>query len=166
MPKTIETTVYTYDELEPKAQEKARDWYLDGDDFIYQTARQYQLEDARDIGVRITSFDDSQADFIGTALETIDLIKANHGTECDTYKTAIKYEDTLRTLGEEAAKEDAPQARIDLLEQYESSFLQSLIHDYSRSLAQDIEFQESDDQVAESIRANEYTFTADGKRFG
>src|SRR5205809_4336111 len=44
MPKTIETTVYTFDELSEDAKEKARDWFREGNldndwwDYIYEDA--------------------------------------------------------------------------------------------------------------------------------
>src|SRR5690606_33296995 len=45
MPRVMETTVYTFDELSDKAKEKARDWYRDGQldydwwDSVYEMAQ-------------------------------------------------------------------------------------------------------------------------------
>jgi hypothetical protein len=46
------------------------------------------------------------------------------------------------------------------------SFARSLMRWLYSALEKEYEYQNADEQVDESIRINEYTFTADGRRFG
>jgi hypothetical protein len=147
----LETKVYTFDELTNQAKEKARDWYRDGDDS--QWAWESVQEDAQEIGLKLISLSDSRSNegsFIGSAVETLKQIKENHGKSCETYLTAVRYEKALTENpdGEDSAHE----------------FLHDLLEDYRVMLNKEIEYQNSDESVDESIRANEYEFTETGKR--
>ena len=48
-------------------------------------------------------------------------------------------------------------------EEMEEDFLQSLLEDYRIMYNKDIEYQNSDEYISETIEANEYEFTKDGK---
>jgi hypothetical protein len=175
--KTIQTTVYEFDELNDDAKEKAREWFrehaLDYDwwESIY--------EDAANIGLRITSFDlernrhaKGEFKFFGGASQCAGLILTEHGKDCETFKTATAFLKDLEALNKACAEVDgddetnaefeAWQDKRGLLEQ---DFERSLLEDYSIILQKEYEYQLSNEQVDESIRANEYTFTETGKRF-
>ncbi len=152
--KTITTVVYTFDELNDKAKEKARDWYRLGG-FENQDSWDTTSEDAAQIGLKIVSLDDHRAnegEFMGSAIETMEKIKADHGEVCETYQTALRYETALR--------EDPEDDNI------AHEFLHDLLEDYRVMLNKEIEYRYSDEAVDEMILANEYTFTAEGKREG
>lgn len=177
MPKTITTTVYTYDELPTeKAKEKARDWFsevVEYDDA--QNEFDDVREDARRIGVRISRLCGPRAnegDFITSAPEVAENIKSEHGAICDTYKLAEKYLADLAELGdrpEEEEDEKGFSADSDweiIREELDNTFLASLLEEYRVMLAKNIEYRQSEESIVEAIETNEYTFTEDGKRFG
>jgi len=179
--RTISTTVYQFDELNDTAKEKAREWYRNGAldydwwDFTYQ--------DAATIGLKITSFDldrnrHAKGHLTMSLPDSCKAILKEHGEACETYKTASSYAGELATLTatlnrekEELSEEeyadkadeldDTYQGEIDrLTEEYE----QELLEDYSIMLQHEYEWLLADEQVDESIRANEYEFTETGKR--
>lgn len=148
--KTITTTVYEFDELNDKAKEKARDWWrehvLDYDWW------EYLCEDAKTIGLEITEFDCYSREIKGKLFKSIgecaSLILANHGKTCDTYILAKGY------YGNRKLGKPYPDFEYDLLQCYLSL------------LIKEMDYLLSDEQVDESIEANGYTFTKDGKREG
>jgi hypothetical protein len=149
--RTIKTNVYKFDELSDAAKEVARNWYREGAldydwwDFTY--------EDAEAIGLKIESFDCDRHEIEGHLTKSINevckRILANHGKTCETYKIA-KENINVRgiTKGSEAAFE----------------FEYSLLQEYLSMLRQEAEYLLSDESVDETILANEYEFTKDGKR--
>lgn len=176
MSKTIQTTVYQFDELSDKAKDKARDWYRDGAldhdwwDCIY--------EDAKTIGLKLTGFDldhnrhaTGEFMFFGGAQQCAGLILNNHGKDCETFKTATQFLAYLSELNakieavdgddETNCEYEAWQDKRGLLEQ---GFLEELLEDYSIMLQHEYEYLLSNESVDEIIRINEYTFTEAGKR--
>lgn len=53
----------------------------------------------------------------------------------------------------------------DKLMEIEDDFLKSLLNDYLKSLRDEYDYQTSEKAIIETIEANEYEFTEDGKRF-
>ena len=161
MPKTIETTVYPFHELNDKAKDKARDWWREvGVTDWYDTV----YEDASQVGIKITGFDIGRGESIDLTIddakETARLILENHGEHCDTYMAAAEYNKSLIWLPED---EDD---REDAVADAKGVFCQALQGCYLKSLREQYEYEMSDEAADENIEANEYTFTADGKRFG
>lgn len=156
--KTIATTVYEFGELSDAAKEKAREWYREGAlDYEWWDST---YEDAATIGLKITGFDldrNRHADghFTTEASDVARAILKEHGKDCETFKTATAFLAEVKRLDPESEKyEDASR-----------EFLRSLLEDYSIMLQNECEYLLGDEAVDESIRANEYTFTADGNRF-
>lgn len=151
--KTIE--LFQFDELSDEAKEKARDWWRKTDLEVQDASNQIQ-EDAEQIGLRIKCLDDNrpnEGEFAVSARHTMRTILAEHGNMCETYKTAQRYQFSLE-------KDDETEA-------YENSaheFLHDLLEDYRVMLNKEIEYRYSNECIDESIRANEYEFTIDGKR--
>ena len=81
---------------------------------------------------------------------------------CKTYKTAVKFmgewQPVFNTYMETEEGEDK-------LIEIEGDFLNSLCGDYLIMLRNDYEYMTSEDAIIETIEANEYEFTVDGKRF-
>lgn len=161
--RTIETKVYTFDELTDSAKEKARDWYRQGGlDYEWWDTT---YEDAEMIGLKISGFDLRglcDGEFIGTALETVNKIKENHGDTCETYKTAIRYEQSLRDTLFASEKDTATLEDDDAYENSVHEFLLDLLEDYRIILEKELEYIISAESVDENIRANEYEFTENG----
>lgn len=168
MPKDIITTVYTLNELDEKAKDKARDWFRScvmSEEWWTST-----FEDAEQIGLHITSFNFDRGELDGdlkkSAKDVAAAIIANHGETCTTYASAKEYLDEYEkivALDDKIADGDFKDAlRADLTE----VFSKNLCNNYRKILSDEYEYQMSDTEVDEGICANEYTFTANGKRFG
>ena len=168
--RTIETNVYTFDELSEDVQERViknlsdinvdQDWY----DSTY--------EDAANIGLNITSFDlgrrrNAKGDFNLSANEVAANIFRDHGADCETHKTAEAFMEDWAPLfaeymDETSEKYESGTAENELLD-LESDFLQSLLENYSIMLQNESEYLQSEEAIKEAIEANEYEFTVDGK---
>jgi hypothetical protein len=162
--KTIETKVYTFNELSDDAKDVARSWSrehaLDYDwyDSIY--------DEAATIGLKITSFDLDRNRHAEGELSTYPEIAANnilvnHGKGTDTYKLAaafLKAQDTGKLKDED----EESQRQADLSEDFE----RDLLEEYSVMLQHEYEYMNENEHIDDAIEANEYTFTESGKRFG
>jgi hypothetical protein len=171
----IETKIYQFSELSETAKEKAiqnlsdinmsHEWY----EFIYQ--------DAEDIGLKITGFDlDRNKHCTGkltiTAWESSDNIMSEHGETCETYKLAKnfisewdelvkKHSDGIKTdtVSEENEWEFDKES-----DELEAEFLKDLLSCYSDILQKECDYLMSSEAIAETIEANGYEFTENGKR--
>ncbi len=153
--RTITTKVYQFDELSDEAKQRAREWFLaDGDEA--DQAWEYVQDDAKEIGLKIISLSDhrgNEGEFIESAIGTAKKILDEHGSSCETYKTASRYKNSLIAETDDEKREDVTH-----------EFLHDLLEDYRVMLNKEIEYKYSDESVDENIRANEYEFTIDGKR--
>lgn len=160
----IETKVYTFDELSDDAKEKARDWWREGNDYPFLSAdmRERAGELLKGAGIEATTYrvyyslGYCQGD--GAMIE-LDGIWNGYGVSvrqsghyCHEYSTSIEVSD--RETGEEVDKKDFQEVYVPLCIELEK---------YGYRIIEDAN---SDATVDEDIRANEYTFTEDGKRFG
>jgi hypothetical protein len=162
--KIIETKVFEFYELSEDAKEKAREWYREG-------ALDYEwwdsvYEDAENIGLKITSFDldrnrHAEGFFTMSAFEVSEKIIQEHGKDCETFKTAINFQSKYNEIPiDEDGEKDTYTVKTLGME-----FSKSLLEDYSIMLQNEYEYLLSDESVDDTIRANEYTFTENGKRF-
>lgn len=161
----IKVKLYQYDELNEKAKEKALEWFLEGC-FDYNWY-ECTYEDAKNVGLKITSFDCDRGnsitgEIITSAPEVIEDILAEHGKTCDTYKTAKSYESTFKRL-EEMRDKDHPDFE-DEFEKAEKELLHDLLEDYLVTLRHEVEYMQGREYLEDGIRANEYEFTENGKR--
>jgi len=171
--KIIETKVFEYDELSKEAQEKAREWFSNGNDYPFLSesmeytlaellkACDWQCDDAK------IYYSLSWSQGGGAMFE---------GNVHFTYKKR-KYIATVRQAGYyyhynskefDIVSDDDEQSEVyegDLNEYFNNNYV-----DICKKLAKEgyryIEDEDSEETIAENIRANEYTFTEDGKRFG
>ena len=161
--RTVRTKVYKFNELSDTAKqtaiEKLYDINVDCDwfDSVY--------EDAKTIGCKITGFDTGRGNYCDLkscdAHETARLIVENHGETCDT-----------RILADEYLKDHAKLARdedgdifTDLLEELDAEFIRALGEEYLSILRKEYEYLTGEEAIIETIEANEYEFTEDGKMF-
>ncbi len=174
----ITTPVYEFDDLDDKAKDVARDWYREGAlDYDWWDST---YEDAETIGLRIKSFEldrgrhaTGEFKYFGGGEQCAGLILQNHGKDCETYKTAKQYLADLAKLNAEIEAvdgDDETNIEYELWQdkrgELNDEFLHSLLEDYSIMLQHEYEYQLSDENADESIRINEYTFTAQGEREG
>lgn len=158
MPKEKTITVYQYNELSEKAQQKARDWFLSCDDMDFEWDN--LKEDANMIGLKLTSMDErsgAEGELILDFSQVLTLILSNHGAQCETYKTALDYQNKRAQYSEEQIEN-----RED--EDIETEFLNSLLEDYRIMWQKTIEYHYSDEYISEMMEANDYEFDINGKR--
>lgn len=187
---TRERTLYKFDELDERAQEKALEslWDLDVDhdwwDHIYR--------DAANIGLKITEFDTYRNTISGELtdylLDSCKLIRKNHGKDCETFKTAKAYLDEYIAAfvkwreAEQTSEFDADSEidddfedwkPIDYLKEFkwtdeareiEKEYQKALLEDYLSMLRGEYDHLTSGENIKESIRDNDYLFTEDGRR--
>jgi len=180
----IITTVYKFEELTPAAQEKAVD-------SLYDINVDYNwweniYEDAAAVGIKITSFDTERnrhccAD-IPNAIETAELIIKNHGPDCETFKTANSFYREVKPLDDKLEKAEriennysyskSPTAQKiynlrdelkDKIEDLTEDFKKSICEDYAIMLEKEGEYLTSKEVIIETILANDYEFTAEGR---
>lgn len=90
------------------------------------------------------------------------MIVNNHGKDCDTFKTATQFIAAVLAVKPDTDDTDEEEERETLA----AEFKRDILEDYLTMLRQEVEYRLKDETVDEDIRANEYTFTADGERFG
>lgn len=162
--KTI--SLYTFDELSDKAKEKARDWFREA--CAYDEWWESTYEDAANTGLKITGFDDvyrgsCKGHFLQSAGYTAQQIIENHGKDCETHKTALKYLDKIELLKATHPNVDSYDFDQEIIQE-DKELLHSLLEDYRIMLQKEYEFQTSDETVDDNIRANVYSFRENGKR--
>ena len=144
-----EYEVYKYDELPEDARQKALEdnYDINVDCFDWWES---VFEDAENIGIRIKSFDIDRFEITGELVLYPNEVKSKtlkeHGKSSNTYKTVKEYD--LRKADFE-----------------EDEFLYSLLEDYRIMLQHEWEYLTSEEAIVETIDANNYDFTIDGKMF-
>lgn len=165
--RTIRTKVYKFSELSESAQQKAIEKFYDINvdyewwEFIY--------EDAANIGLKITGFDIDRAsycegDFTLSAHEVAANIIRDHGEQCETYKTAQSFLDTVNEIQGKYEELEGYDYEDEMMEA-EDEFLKSLLEDYRIMLSNEYDYKTSKEAIIETIEANEYEFKKDGTRF-
>lgn len=204
-----EVKLYKYDELNPKAQEKARDWYRelrDASDFEYVIENANRM--AAILGIETS---DRRVQTLGGKTRNEPAIWWSLGyTQSDgaTFDGVYRYaEDAPKKIREEAPEDNTLHAIADTLADVQSRYqngvtaviksdtrywsqnidaeidndmealdlspedytvLRSAFRDFGKwiytQLRTEDEYQNTDEQVADTIRANEYEFTASGRR--
>lgn len=155
--KTIKVKVYQYSELNDKAKERARSWFLEGNDMSFEW--DCMKEDAKTVGIKLTEYDyrrNMKGELLLDFTQVMSNILKEHGESCETYKTAKEYQDKYVLLTEEQDEEK---------EELEIEFLQSILEDYRILMDKDYDYRETEEYISEMMEANEYTFLEDGKRF-
>lgn len=135
-------------------------------------------EDAATIGLKITGFDLGRASYCKGELtysltEACNLIFSNHGGNCDTYNTAKSFLAEWDKLVKEHSDgidtdrvcEDKEYEFDQLADELENKFTLALCEDYRIILQREYEYLTSNEAVKDTIIANEYDFTIDGKIF-
>lgn len=160
--KTKTINVYQYSELSDKAKEKARDWYINasaGDSFTWENTK----DDAKEVGLILKGTDNRgnmDGDFAVSAEDTIKRVLANHGNDCETYKTAKQYKIELAFADEEYERTGSESAK----EEKQAEFLRSILEDYRIIQEKDEEYCQSEEYITETMELNEYEFDENGRR--
>lgn len=148
--KEIKYMVYKFNELPEKSKKNVlrnyecinidRNWWKDIDD------------DAKAVGLKIIGFDVDGGCFCKgiwnkTPLTVIKIIKASHGKDRETYKTAVKYSELLKGKDQKAV----------------DAFKKELLENYRFMIQEKYQYLTSDKVIQEKLEAHDYDFTIDGK---
>lgn len=168
-----ETKVYPFDELSEDVKEKVIEKLADIN--VYYEWWDSTYEDAAQVKLNITEFELDRGsycrgDFIEYPSNTADAIIQNHGASCPTYETATEFiEDSAKLYmaypvklnegGDDENEFDRDKEQDNL----DTEFLKSILEDYRIILQQEYEYLMGSDAIVETIKANEYEFTGDGK---
>jgi len=174
--RTIRTKLYKFAELSEISKQKViqslSDINVDCEwwDYIY--------EDALRIGLKITGFDIDRGnycsgDLLDSMIEVCAKIFENHGETCETYKTAQSFLKKWAQLVAEHSDglqkdkvcEDKEHEFDQLADELKDQFLICLCNDYRIMLQKEYEYLTSEMAIIETIEANDYEFTQDGKMF-
>ena len=163
--------VYSLDELTADAREQAVENLYDIN--IGYEWWEFTFEDASNIGLKIEEFDIDRgsyvkADFTEDACFTAHKIIDEHGETCETYKTASVFLADRDTIINGAEKDEngdfIDEYKLDEeLDEIESEFLKSISEDYRIILSNEYDYRASEKAIIETIKANEFEFTEDGK---
>lgn len=161
-----ETKVYKFDELSEKGKEKALENLYDLN--VYYDWWENTYEDAANIGIKITGFDIDRGsycngEFLLSAAEVAANIIRDHGEQCETYKTAQAFLDEINSIDMPDDDSDEFSEWEKKMLEIEDEFQKSLLEDYRIILTHEYEYLTSEEAIIETIHANEYEFTEDGK---
>ena len=168
--RTIETKVFTFDELSEDAKQKAIERLRDIN--VSHNWWEITYDDAKTIGLKITGFNldrnrHATGELILSACEVAQNIFNEHGETCETFKTATNFMEVWQPIFDEYMNEESEKFESaeleDELTELEGEFCQSLLEDYSIMLQNECEFLQEDEAIIETIEANDYEFTEDGK---
>lgn len=165
--RTIETTLYKFSELSEDAKQEAISNFRANnlESFAFDNTK----EDAEQIGLKITCLDSRRSNeggFMEDAQTTAKKILSEHGEMCETYKTAQNFFSECEAIQKKAEAEgkdgDEDYWFSDEIEEAGEDFLKSLLEDYRIIFEKNVEYEESDEAIIETIEANDYEFTEDG----
>lgn len=153
---TTTRTLYKFSELSEKAKDNAVSRLYDLN--VNHEWWEFTYEDAKTLGLKITEFDLDRGSYCKLHFELSPLnvaskIIAEHGDKSGTYLAAKDYLITTRGLDDDSEEHDT-QSR---------AFRQALSEEYLSILRNEYEYLTSRESIIESIEANEYEFTEDGK---
>lgn len=171
----VTINLYSFDELSENAKEIAliklcdinvdHEWY----EFTY--------EDAKNVGMKIKSFDlyrnDIDIDFLYSMDDIASKIMSDHGNECETYllsssflqnraELVAKYSNGINT---ELVDEDNFDEFDEEIEYLEQEYMHELKEEYLSILKKEYEYLTSSESIIDTIKCNEYQFTEDGSIF-
>lgn len=171
MPKTIRTKVYQFNELKPAAKQNAIAELSDINvDYEWWDGT---YDDAATIGLKLTGFDLGRGRSITGDLKLShkDVAKAiieNHGEVCSTHLLAKAFIDTLTVM--EVTFTLSGKTDVDFIDEHdvaelEEEFEKDLLNAYWKILYDEYDYLQTEEAVKETIIANKYYFTVDGKKF-
>ncbi len=156
--KTVEITLYKYDELPESAKQKALESLRDIN--VFDDWHDSIYEDAKRIGCKIRGFDTGRGndcDLIlnDPGLDICENILKEHGPNCSTYKIASE----LLPEFEKAVSADDENHH----EHLEETLGQQLSEEYLSMLRREYDYLTSRPQIESTILVTGYDFTEDGK---
>ncbi len=167
--RTIRIKLYKFNELNQDSQQKAIDNFRNnGGDTEMEW--EFIQDDAKQIGLKLIELSDhrkNEGEFMLAANEVAANIFRDHGESCETYKTAqsfmAEWQPIFNNYMDENHEDYESSESENQLMDIENDFLNSLLEDYRIMYNNDIDYHNSDEYIKDTIEANEYEFTKDGK---
>ena len=161
--------VYKFSELNEDQKEKVIEKYCNIN--IDHEWWECTYEDAKNIGLELTGFDIDRGSycegkFIQTAQYCADSILETHGKDCETYIDAAAYIKERKDIEQHAESDEYGEFDLktcDKLDALTDEFLKSLLEDYLSMLRKECEYLTSKEAIIETIEANDYDFTENGR---
>jgi hypothetical protein len=168
---TTKTDVFKFDELTDEGKQTAVERLFDLN--VDHEWWDMTYDDAETVGIKITGFDIDHHWCEGDIFdheETAEKIIGNHGEKCETHLTAllyqsdraklvIKYSDGIAT---NLVTEENEYDFDNEIEELDAEFLKSLLEDYRIVLQKEYDYRTTEEAIIETIKANDYEFTAAG----
>ncbi len=169
--------VYTFDELPESIQDKVVEKNYDIN--VTHDWWEFLLDDAAEIGLEITEFDDykCKGKFTKPEIDVANSIMSDHGEQCNTNRAAYQFMEELKPIIAELDVltmdyenlSDENRERVETLEEKQEElsheFLNALLEEYRITLRREAEHLTSRDSIIEAINANGYEFLANGTPF-
>ncbi len=163
--KTIEINVYKFEELDKQTKEKVIDnyRYINVEDtFWYDCIK----EDFIRLGLEIRSFDLDRGSFAEIHIEdfedTSNNIIEEFGDNVPIQQTAKNYIDEYNKIQANFKEDEDIERELEILdEKYQREYSADILS----YLREDYDYQVSDEAIIETIEANDYNFTWNGKIF-
>ena len=161
-----ETEVFKFEELTDEGKESAVEKLSDINVGYKWWDSTYA--DAEMVGIKITGFgldweSRCDGDFQLSSHEVAANIIFEHGVHCETNKTAQIFLDSVNSIepteGEECGEGEEYEGKMLELE---DKFQKSILEDYRIILRKEYEYLTTEEAITESIKANDYEFTAEG----
>lgn len=175
---TVTYEIFTFAELTPETQQCVIERNYDFD--VFHDWWEFVYEDAKRIGLKITSFDINRAQSIEgeLTLNVADCIKATrleHGENCDTHTPCddydIKYKKCVVAQCQDEANQlyytFANEVFLDELETEEINreFKHALLQEYLSILSKEYEYLTSEEHIRERLTEHEGEYLVNGEEY-
>ena len=161
--KTIEIKVYKFKELDKQTKEKVIDnyRYINVEDFQWYD---WIKDDFNRLGLEIQEFDLGRRNYVKIYIdnleETSKSILHEFGDSVLIKQTAKNYIDEYEKIQANFKEDEDIEREVEILDdQYEKEYSEDILSYLRSNYEQDI----SDEAVIDTIEANDYDFTTDGK---
>ena len=164
--RTITQNIYQFSELQPKAQQKAIDLFLEKSgpitDIWWKNIYDDALETA-DLKIRGFEIDLRSINcyFTTDAESSAIRVISEHGETCTTYSIANNFLSELRAL---ELQEDTALTEV-RLQELKDNYMEALSNEYLNILEREYEYLSSSEYAAEFMTENDWEFFEDGRRY-
>ena len=161
--KTIKIKVYKFDELDKQTKEKVIENYrnINVEDFQWYD---WIKDDFNRLGLEIQGFDLGRRNYVKIYIDNLEETSKNiieeYGDSVLIKQTAKNYINEYEKIQANFKEDEDIEREVELLdEQYEKEYSEDILS-YLRS---SYDWEISDEAITETIEANDYDFTTDGK---
>jgi len=164
--RTITQNIYTFQELNPKAQQKAIDLFLEKSEPINDIWWKNIYDDALETAdLKITGFEidirSINTQFTTDAKSSASRVISEHGKETTTYSIAKNFLSELRAL---ELQEDTALTEV-RLQELKDNYMEALSNEYLNILDREYEYLSSQEYAVDFMTDNDWEFFENGERY-